>query len=206
METLSLNPARCALILIDLQNSNLARQLAPHAGTRVVDHCARLAQALRARAGTVVYVRVLVEELLALPADAPLGRPAGAPPPGPLASQLVPEAGVHADDVLIVKRQWGAFYGTELDQILRRRHIDTLVLGGIATNFGVESTARAAFDLGYKLVFAEDAMSGVSAEAHQFACQRVFPHIGRVRSTDSLLRMLDGTAGSADRSDENANP
>jgi nicotinamidase-related amidase len=55
----------------------------------------------------------------------------------------------------VTKRQWGAFYATDLDQQLRRRGIRTIVLGGIATNFGVESTARAAFDRGYELVFAE---------------------------------------------------
>ncbi len=195
MDTFPLDPARSALVLIDLQNSNVARALAPHAAGLVVDHCARLARAMRARGGTVVYVRVLVDELLALPADAPLGRAPGAPPPGPLASALAPEAGAQEDDVLVVKRQWGAFYGTQLEQILRRRQIDTIVLGGIATNFGVESTARAAFDQGFRLVFAEDAMSGVSAEAHRFACERVFPHIGRVRSTETLLRMLDDAPG-----------
>jgi nicotinamidase-related amidase len=92
--------------------------------------------------------------------------PPGAPAPPPDASHLAPEAGVEATDIVITKRQWGAFYGTELDQLLRRRHIKTLVLGGIVTNFGVESTARAAYDRGYALVFAEDAMSGITAEAH----------------------------------------
>ncbi|MEH2290985.1 isochorismatase family protein [Nostoc sp.] len=85
------------------------------------------------------------------------------------------------------KRQWGAFSGTELEQQLRRRGVRTIVLGGIATNFGVESTARAAFDRGYELVFAEDAMSSISAEAHTFVVNNIFPIMGRIRSTEQIL-------------------
>ncbi len=86
-------------------------------------------------------------------------------PPPAIASQLVPESGVQDGDIVIVKRQWGAFYGTGLDQQLRRRGIRTIMIGGIATNIGVESTAREAFDRGYEMVFVEDAMSTISPEA-----------------------------------------
>ena len=88
------------------------------------------------------------------------------------------------------KHQWGAFYGTELDLQLRRRGVRTIVLCGIATNFGVESTARDAWERNYALVFAEDAMAGLNAEAHQFAITTIFPRLGRVRSTDEILRSL----------------
>jgi nicotinamidase-related amidase len=179
--------ASAALVLIDLQHSNVMRELAPHASADVVARGAELALAFRARGASVVYVRVLVTELLNLPADAPIGRAAYAPAPPAHFSTLVPEAGVQAGDIVIVKRQWGAFYDTGLDQQLRRRGIKTLFLGGIATNFGVESTARAAHDLGYELVFAEDAMSSISAEAHQFAVDNVFKRIGRVRKTVEIL-------------------
>jgi nicotinamidase-related amidase len=152
-----------------------------------------LAQEMRERGGMVVFVRVLVGEMLSLPADAPL-RPPGSPPPAPDAAQLVPQAQVEATDVVITKRQWGAFYGTELDQLLRRRAIRTILLGGIATNYGVESTARAAFDRGYALLFAEDAMSSMSAEAHAFATRNMFRAMGRVRSTAHLLQALRAPA------------
>jgi nicotinamidase-related amidase len=155
-----------------------------------------LAQEMRNRGGMVVYVRVLLDQLQAQPADAPL-RPPGTPAPPPSASQLVPEAGVEATDTVVTKRQWGAFYGTELDQLLRRRQVKTIILGGVVTNYGVESTARAAFDIGYELVFAEDAMSGMSAEAHHFACRNTFRTMGRVRSTEHLLRLLRAGTGEA---------
>lgn len=194
MNQQNLDIARTALVLIDLQNSNVKRELVPYSAEQTVGNCVLLAQEMRSRGAMVVYVRVLLNELLAPLADAPM-RPPGAPPYD--ASELAEMAGVEATDIVVTKRQWGAFYGTELDQLLRRRHIDTLLLGGIATNFGVESTARAAFDRSYKLVFAEDAMSGMDAEAHHFACKHIFPKMGRVRSTRALIDMLQAGTGDA---------
>lgn len=189
MPPIDIDVTRTAIVLIDLQQSNVARTLAPHPAQHVVDNARRLVEALRAHGGTVVHVRVLVNELLSLPADRAVGRDPSAPPLPSSAWELV-GVDVRADDVLIEKRQWGAFHGTALEQQLRRRGIDTIILAGIATNFGVESTARAAFDAGYKLVFAEDAMSSIDAEMHRFATERMFPIIGRVRSTAELLQAL----------------
>ena len=196
MDDFSIDLAGTALVLIDLQNGNMARELAPYSAQAVLGNCVLLAQEMRNRGGMVVFVRVLMNELQSPPADAPLRAP-GAPPPPPDASHFAAEAGVEASDIVITKRQWGAFYGTELDQLLRRRGINTLVLGGIATNFGVESTARAAFDRGYALVFAEDAMSSFEAEAHAFACRTIFPRMGRVRSTRTLIDMWQAGTGAA---------
>lgn len=190
----TLNLARTALVLIDLQNSNVKRELAPYTAEQTVGNCVLLAQEMRSRGAMVVYVRVLLNELPVPLADAPM-RPPGAPPYD--ASELAEMAGVEATDIVVTKRQWGAFYGTELDQLLRRRGIDTLLLGGIATNFGVESTARAAFDRSYRLVFAEDAMSSMDGEAHHFACSHIFPKMGRVRSTRALIDMLQAGTGDA---------
>lgn len=189
MDDFSIDLAGTALVLIDLQNGNMARELVPYSAESVLGNCVSLAQEMRNRGGMVVFVRVLLNELQSPPVDVPLHAP-GAPPPPPDASQFAPEAGVEANDVVIVKRQWGAFYGTELDQLLRRRGIKTLVLGGIVTNIGVESTARAAHDLGYSLVFAEDAMSGITAEAHDFACKNTFRLMGKVRKTAALIDAL----------------
>ena len=86
----------------------------------------------------------------------------------------------------ITKRQWGAFYGTELDLQLRRRGIRTIVLGGIATNFGVESTARQAWEHSYELVLVEDATASTSAELHDFAIRFILPRIARVTQTSDI--------------------
>jgi nicotinamidase-related amidase len=101
--------------------------------------------------------------------------------------ELIPELGPRPNDIVILKRQWGAFTGTELDLQLRRRGIRTIVLGGVATNMGVESTARAANELGYAQVFVEDAMTSLSEEMHLFSVRHILPHLGLVRSTDEVL-------------------
>jgi nicotinamidase-related amidase len=186
---ISIDPKTTALILIDLQHGIVGMPLAPYSGAEVVARAANLATAFRRQTGTVVYVRAEIGEILQLPVDAPIRDP-NAPPPPPIASQLLAEAGCQPGDLQITKRQWGAFYGTELDQQLRRRSIRTIVVGGIATNFGVESTARAAFDRGYELIFVEDASTSISAEAHNLAIQTIFPRMGRVRKTEDLLKAL----------------
>jgi len=93
---------------------------------------------------------------------------------------------------VITKHQWGAFYGTELDLEFRRRGLATIVLCGISTNIGVESTARDAAEIGYELIFAEDAMTGGSAEGHANSVKHIFPRMGRVRSTGEIIAALKG--------------
>jgi len=186
--SLELNAKETALVLIDLQRGIVGRQLAPHSASDVVERSAKLAEAVRAAGGSVVYVQVQIDEMVQLPADRPRPRPDGPIPPE--VSELVPEAGFREGDALVTKRQWGAFYATNLDQVLRRRGIKTIILGGVATNIGVESTARAAYDQGYALVFAEDAMSSMSAEMHRFPVENIFPVMGRVRSVAEIVEAL----------------
>ena len=186
---LSLKPEETALVLIDLQGGTAARQLAPHTAAEVIARSAKLADAVRAAGGTVIYVHVLLNEIVRLPADNPMQRSAEPPPAS--ASELVPEAGYEpGTDVLITKRQWGAFHATNLDQVLRRKGIRTLIMAGIATNFGVESTARAAQEHGYALVFAEDAMSSMSAAWHGFSVENIFPVMGHVRRSEEIAKAL----------------
>ena len=94
---------------------------------------------------------------------------------------------------MILKRQWGAFYGTDLDLQLRRRKLATIVLCGIATEFGVESTARDAYEMGYEQVFAEDAMTGRSADSHANSVTRILPRMGRVRGTEEIIAALENS-------------
>jgi nicotinamidase-related amidase len=90
-------------------------------------------------------------------------------------------------DLCVTKRQWGAFYGTELDLQLRRRGIQTIVLGGVSTNIGVESTARSAFEHGYALVIGEDITSAQSAEQHDFAFKNIFPRLSRITKAAEIV-------------------
>jgi nicotinamidase-related amidase len=190
MSNLTLDPSTTALIVIDLQRGIVARTAAPHTSADVVSRCARMAQVFRAAGAMIVLVRVSFSD-----DDGDRLKPMadGAPPAMPLPpdwSELVPELGQQPGDFVIVKRQWGAFYGTGLDLQLRRRGIRTLVYGGIDTNFGVESTARDAYERGFEQVFVEDAMSGLTEGAHTFAVTTIFPRMGRVRSTEEVLAAI----------------
>jgi nicotinamidase-related amidase len=188
METL--DPRRTALVLIDLQKGILPFAGGPHSAVDVLNKASALIQRFHALGAAVALVRV---GWSADGADAPhqlVDRPmAGHGFPADW-WEFPEELGVIDSDIRITKRQWGAFYGTELELQLRRRGIEHIVLGGIATNIGVESTARNAWELGFGLLLAEDAMSGASGEQHAFAVENIFPRLGRVRSTAQILDML----------------
>ncbi|MFI5764990.1 isochorismatase family protein [Streptomyces sp. NPDC051563] len=155
-----------ALILIDLMPRIIDMPVAPHSGEEVLGRCLRLAEAFRANGRPVVLVRV--------------DRPGVAeqPPGSGFADGLV-----QPGDVRIVKHTVGAFHETGLDEQLRDLGVDTLVLAGLVTTMGVESTARAASDLGYELEFVADAMSGFAADEHDFTVERIFPRFGDVHDT-----------------------
>jgi nicotinamidase-related amidase len=193
MEPIVLDARSTALVLIDLQRGIVGRDTAPHPAAKVVANAVLLANRFRQMAATVVLVRVSFsadgKDVLAASVDAPFTvRPGQMPPDW---SEIVPELGPREDDLIITKHQWGAFYGTELDLQLRRRGVRSIVLGGIATNFGVESTARDAWERNYALIFPEDAMAGMSADAHAFAVRNIFPRLGRIRSTEQILKALE---------------
>ncbi|RWX76028.1 hydrolase [Neorhizobium lilium] len=177
---ISLTPKTTALVLIDLQNGILAMDTAPYPTVQVLETGRSLAGWFRAAGATVVLVNVdFGPDFGDAPrslVDAPMPRGDERPADwSELADDLL-EPG----DLRVTKHQWGAFHGTDLDVKLRRRGIDTIVLGGIATNFGVESTLRAGWEHGYNMVVVEDACTTVSEELHQMAMNRVFPRISRV--------------------------
>jgi nicotinamidase-related amidase len=190
LDSSHLDPKRTALVLIDLQNGIVSRQTTPYSAAEVVQKGNRLARAFRAAGATVVYIRVDMANVLQLPVDEPMRDP-NAPPPPAIASELAPDAGFQDGDLLITKRHWGAFAGTELEQALKQRGIDTVVLGGISTNAGVESTARQGTGLGFAFVIVEDACAtSMGVEAHRFAFEKIFPRLARVRKTDEVIAGL----------------
>lgn len=73
---------------------------------------------------------------------------------------------------------------------LRRRGIDTIILCGISTNLGVESTARYAYELGFNQIFVSNAMSARSKEEHENSLKYIFPRLGLVRKTEEVLQAL----------------
>jgi len=179
----SLDPARTALVVVDLQRGVVSRDVGPHPADTVLENALQLAEAFRAAGAPVVLVRA--EPGDAPPADADVQRTATTPPVGDVVDELVP-----LGDLVVVKQGWSAFHGTDLADELRGRSVDTVVLVGLATNMGVESTARDAREHGFAVVAVEDAMSSTDAVMHEFAVARIFPLIARVTTTAGALAAL----------------
>jgi nicotinamidase-related amidase len=185
---LQLDPKKTALVLIDLQNAVVGMNPVPHTATQVVENSKKLAEAFRVQGAPVVYVRVDLNDFVNLPVDQPYNL--GDKPLPAAASEIAPSAGFQPGDILVTKRHWGAFGGTDLEQQLKSRGIDTVVLTGISTNAGVESTVRQGTGLGFAFVLVEDTCSSQNAEHHRFAFENIFPRLARVRTTDEVLAAL----------------
>ena len=193
MTILTIDKSKTALVVIDLQKGIAGRETAPYPAATVVKNAAAIADAFRKNGMPVFLVRVTPspdgKDALHPAADITMKMPASAPAAD--WAEIVPEMGPKPGDFVITKHQWGAFYGTELDLEFRRRGITTMVLCGISTNIGVESTARFAFEYGYQQIFVEDAMSARSAAEHEHTVQSTFPRMGRVRLAKDILAALE---------------
>ncbi|WP_303832445.1 hydrolase [Asticcacaulis taihuensis] len=182
-----LDPRTTALVLIDLQKGIATPGRAPHDSTDVVSKAKSLAERFRAAGSPVFLVRVYWAKDYADALNQPVDQPAPLPADGlpPAFYEFVD--GLRQDgDIIIHKRNWGAFHGTDLDLHLRRRGIQTIVLAGIASNIGVESTARDAWERNYNLVVVEDACTTNAAEAHAASFKYIFPRISRVVKTADI--------------------
>lgn len=180
---------RTALVLIDLQKG-ITGMPTLESGDVIVQRAATLARAFRERELPVVRVRVAFSpdggDMLRSRVDAP--PPAASR--GPDWADLREEIGSGPHDIIITKRQWDAFYGTELDLQLRRRKITGIVLAGISTSIGVESTARHGRELGYEIAIARDAVTDTVREAHENSLTRIFPRLGQVDSAAAIIAAL----------------
>jgi nicotinamidase-related amidase len=189
MIMIELDPRISALVLIDLQKGILGYPLAPVTGQQLLERGQALAERFRAAKATVVLVNVAFSpdgaDVLSQPVDQAQPLPPGGLPAG---WSEFPSGLMQSGDLQITKRQWGAFHGTELDLQLRRRGIRTIVLCGVATQIGVESTARQAYEHGYELLIAKDAITSTDAEGHEMSMKHIMPRLSRiVQSSDITL-------------------
>jgi nicotinamidase-related amidase len=180
--------ATTALVVIDLQKGVVSLPTA-HPACEIVGRAAQLARAFRGRGLPVALVNVSG----AAPGRTDAGPRNFSRPPD--WTDLVPELERHPDDFIVTKQRVGAFLGTSLDDYLRRRGVTQVVLAGVSTSGGVESTARSAYDLGYNVVLVVDAMTDLNAETHRHSIEKIFPRLGETDTTANVLKLLqDGVS------------
>ncbi|HEX8829168.1 MAG TPA: hydrolase [Xanthobacteraceae bacterium] len=181
---------KSALVVIDMQKGIVGLPTVHPVG-EVTRNVVRLVDSFREKRRPVVLVHVGwgPDRADALKTRTQMPMPASSLPPDFF--EFIDDLRAdHRRDILVHKRQWGAFYGTDLDLQLRRRGITNIVLCGISTSIGVESTARDAWERSYNLTFASDAMTDMNADAHERSLSIIFPRIGEIGTTDEVLAKL----------------
>jgi nicotinamidase-related amidase len=174
-----------ALIVIDLQKGIVNGSFVPPIG-EVIDRTRALIDVFRARNLPVVLVNVA-------------GRPQGRTEQGPRSNtsmsegwaDLLPQLDQRPSDIVVTKRSWGAFATTDLESQLKARGVTQVVVTGVATSVGVEATARQAYEQGFHVTLAFDAMTDIREEAHEYSLKKVFPRVGETGSTEEIISLLE---------------
>ncbi len=178
---------KVALVVIDLQKGIVSFPTV-HPMAEVVSRTSVLADAFRRHELPIVLVNV-TGGAPGRTEQAPRGR--GELPPD--WAELVPELKRQPRDHLVTKRTWGAFTNTDLEAHLRKLGVTQVVLAGVATSIGVESTARHAYELGFHVTLALDAMTDMNVDAHGNSIARIFPRLGEGGTTQEIIELLDKT-------------
>ena len=178
--------AKTALVVIDLQRGIVALPTV-HPASDIVQRSVVLLDAFRRHGLPVVLVNVAASA----PGRTDQGRHTGDFPAG--FADLLPELKQQPSDHLVTKRTWGAFTNTDLAAYLREQGVTQVVLAGIATSIGVESTARYASELGLNVTLAVDAMTDMNADAHANSITRIFPRLGETGTTQEVLALLESS-------------
>ncbi len=172
-----------ALIIVDLQKGIVGLPTV-HPIEGVIKQAQALAQAFRERGLPVVLVNVAG----GAPGRTEQPRPMAARPDG--WTDLIPELEQQPGDITVTKQTWGAFASTDLEAQLKARGITQVVIAGVATGTGVESTARQAYEQGFNVTLALDAMTDLRAEAHDYSIKNVFPRLGETGTTQDIITLL----------------
>ncbi len=187
MPVTTLDP-KTALIVVDLQKG-VAGMVPPEAFEPVVARSRAMAEAFRVKDLPVVLVNVdgVAPGRTEQPARAPATLPPGF-------AALVPELGARPGDIRVTKKTWGAFASTDLERQLRTLGVTQVVITGVSTGTGVEATARQAYEAGFNVTLAIDAMIDPRPGAHDHSIAQVFPRLGETGTTADILHLLEGRA------------
>jgi len=173
-----------ALIVVDLQKGIVDSPFAHPMGD-VVERSRALLDAFRKRGLSVVLVNV------AGGAPGRTERPRRSEPFADGWTDVIPELDQQPGDITVTKRTWGAFAGTDLEDRLKPLGITQVVITGVATGTGVESTARQAYELGFNVTLAIDAMTDPRREAHDYSIKHIFPRLGETGTAQDIIGLLE---------------
>jgi nicotinamidase-related amidase len=185
MVPLSTLDPNTALILVDLQKGIVSRPTLPYLAASVVERAALLARAFREHRLPVILVHVVAQP----PGRVEQSRVGGEPPAD--WAEFVPMLDRQPEDHIVAKRAWGAFTHTELEAHLKAQGVTQVVIAGIATAIGVESTAREAYSAGFNVTLALDAMTDFKLETHENSIAHIFPRLGETGTTQEIIALLD---------------
>jgi nicotinamidase-related amidase len=182
--TVTILDPNTALIVIDLQKGIVSLPTV-HPISDVVKHASALADAFRRHRLPVVLVNV------AGGAPGRTERPRNSEPFPAGWTDLIPEINQQPSDVVVTKRTWGAFASTNLEDRLKTLGVTQVVIVGVATGTGVEATARQAYEQGFNVTLAIDAMTDIRPEAHDYSIAQVFPRLGETGTTGEIVDLLE---------------
>jgi nicotinamidase-related amidase len=196
-----IDPKRTALIAYDV----CRRALTPIDASRntemrpVLDAWVRMISLARSASIPVIYTtpvsRVDGADVVMLPTD--LSRESGIPPLTN-AVEGTEEAGFpdliapHPEDYVFLKRRPSALYGTGITELLRMMRRDTVIIGGGATNRGVETSVREAFNMDLACVVVRECCWSGDAAAHAYSLDKAMKMYARIRTLDQTEAMLRG--------------
>ncbi len=172
-----------ALIIVDLQKGIIGLPVI-HPIATIIGRARALACAFRARDLPVVLVKVAG----GAPGRTEQPRPTSPRPDG--WTDLIPELNQQPSDIVVTKRTWGAFASTNLEALLKARDVTQVVVAGVATGTGVEATARQAYEQGFNVTLALDAMTDMRPEAHDYSIRNVFPRLGETGTSLEIINLL----------------
>jgi nicotinamidase-related amidase len=172
-----------ALIIVDPQKGIIGLP-AIHPIADIIERARALAAAFRERDLPVVLVNVAG----GAPGRTEQPRQTGPRPEG--WTDLTPELNQQSRDIVVTKRTWGAFASTDLEALLKARDVTQVVIAGVATGTGVEATARQAYEQGFNVTLAIDAMTDTRPEAHDYSIRNVFPRLGETGATQEIIDLL----------------
>jgi nicotinamidase-related amidase len=172
-----------ALIIVDLQKGIIGLPAIQPIGD-IIERARALADAFRERGLPVVLVNVDGSA----PGRTEQPRQTSPRPEG--WTDLIPELNQQPRDIVVTKRTWGAFASTDLEALLKARDLTQVVIAGVATGTGVEATARQAYEAGFNVTLALDAMTDVRPEAHHYSIRNVFPRLGETGTSKEIIDLL----------------